>query len=319
MTMRVAVIGRQGQVARALAAIENPRISAIATFGRPDFDLSALPLDLMALEAFHPDIIINAAAYTAVDKAESEKEAAFRLNADGPAALAAWAASKAIGFFHLSTDYVFPGNAPRPYREDDPTGPLSVYGKSKLEGEERILQAHPFALIFRTAWVYDAEGQNFVKTMLRLASTRPELTIVSDQFGAPTFAPDIARVLIEIALRHVDQPGSAPPGIYHLTGAGDTSWAGFATAIFRKAEQRGLPHAKVKPILTADYPTPARRPTNSRLDAGKLETTFGIKMPHWAESLGICMADIAKTHQSKAEFDKTDLSKNDLSKSNPAS
>jgi dTDP-4-dehydrorhamnose reductase len=293
--MRVAVIGRQGQVARALAAIKDPRISAMATFGRPDFDLAALPLDLLALEAFHPDIIVNAAAYTAVDKAESEEKDAYLLNADGPAALAAWAASKAIGFFHLSTDYVFPGDAPKPYQEDDPVGPLSVYGKSKLEGETRILEAHPFSFIFRTAWVYDAEGQNFVKTMLRLAPSRPELTIVSDQFGAPTFAADIAEALIEIAARMYKSPGAAEPGIYHLSGGGDTSWAGFAAAIFAEARKHGLPYSRIKPILTKDYPTPAKRPHNSRLDCRKLETSFGLSLPHWSQSLARCMAAIAKT------------------------
>lgn len=296
--MRVAVIGRSGQVARALAAIRDPRIAALSAFGRPDFDLGAETLDVVALEAFQPDVVINAAAYTAVDKAETERDAAYALNAHGPGQLAAWAGARGLPLLHLSTDYVFPGDAPRPYHEEDAVGPLSVYGASKLEGEQRILASHSGALIFRTAWVYDAEGQNFVRTMLRLAAARPELTIVSDQFGGPTHAADIATTLIEIAARAVTAPGSAQPGLYHLAGTGDTSWAGFAAAIFDQSRQLGLPAAVVKPILTVDYPTPARRPANSRLDCRKLSATFGITLPHWSVSLARCMADIAR--QTKA-------------------
>lgn len=291
--MRIAVLGQSGQVARALSALRDPRIGALETFGRPYFDLGAENPDLSALEAFKPTILINAAAYTAVDRAETEQDAAYALNATGPARIASWAQKRGLPFFHLSTDYVFPGDGARPYREEDPVGPLSVYGKSKLAGEEAIHQVHPGAYTFRTAWVYDAEGQNFVKTMLRLAGQREDVTIVSDQFGSPTYAPDLALALLEAAASLKTNADAVPPGIYHLAGRGDTSWAGFAEAIYAFARRHKLKGARVRPILTADYPTPAKRPANSRLDTGKFEGTFGTMLPPWYESLGACMAKIA--------------------------
>ena len=245
-----------------------------------DFDRPGTLAELV--ERVAPAIVVNAAAYTAVDKAEDDVDAAFRTNAEAPGVLARACALRDIPFVHYSTDYVFDGQGSRPYREDDPTAPLGVYGASKLAGEDAIRAAGGRHLILRTAWVYGQHGHNFMKTMLRLGAERDELRVVADQVGTPTSAALIADVTTELlGLR------DAPSGTFHLTPRGETSWHGFAEAILEEALARGLiPRApKVIPIATSDYPTRARRPGYSRLDIGRLEQVLGRALPEWRTGL----------------------------------
>ena len=247
----------------------------VADFDCPD-SLAAL------VQRVAPAIVVNAAAYTAVDKAEDDVDAAFRTNAEAPGVLARACALRDIPFVHYSTDYVFDGQGSRPYREDDPTAPLGVYGASKLAGEDAVRAAGDRHLILRTAWVYGRHGHNFMKTMLRLGADRDELRVVADQVGTPTPAALIADVTAELlGLR------DAPSGTFHLTPRGETSWHGFAEAILEEALALGLiPRApKVIPIATSDYPTRARRPGYSRLDIGRLEQVLGRALPEWRTGL----------------------------------
>lgn len=247
----------------------------VADFDRPD-TLAEL------VERVAPAIVVNAAAYTAVDKAEDDVDAAFRINAEAPGALARACALRDIPFVHYSTDYVFDGQGSRPYREDDQTAPLGVYGASKLAGEDAVRSVGGRHLILRTAWVYGRHGHNFMKTMLRLGTDRDELRVVADQVGTPTPAALIADVTTELlGLR------DAPSGTFHLTPRGETSWHGFAETIFAEALARGLISRapKVIPIATSDYPTRARRPGYSRLDIGRLEQVLGHVLPEWRAGL----------------------------------
>lgn len=247
----------------------------VADFDRPD-TLAAL------VERVAPAIVVNAAAYTAVDKAEDDVDAAFRTNAEAPGVLARACALRDIPFVHYSTDYVFDGQGSRPYREDDPTAPLGVYGASKLAGEDAVRSVGGRHLILRTAWVYGRHGHNFMKTMLRLGADRDELRVVADQVGTPTPAALIADVTTELlGLR------DAPSGTFHLTPRGETSWHGFAEAVFEEALARGLISRapKVIPIATSEYPTRARRPAYSCLDIGKVEAHVGRRLPEWSDSL----------------------------------
>ena len=289
--MRLLVTGRTGQVVRALveAAADRPGLTVLP-LGRPELDLAAAG-DLAPLFRAHaPDVVVSAAAYTAVDQAESEPDLAFAINRDGAGAVAAAAAALAVPVIHLSTDYVFDGTGIAPYRESDPTRPLSVYGRSKLAGEAAVAAAQPDHVILRTAWVYAAEGKNFLRTMLRLAASRPEIGVVADQHGAPTLASDIAAAVIAVAGNLVAAPDRADlRGTFHMAGAGETTWAGFAAEIFRQSAARGGPSDVVRPITTADYPTPAARPANSRLDCSRLAAIHGVAMPHWQEALAQCM------------------------------
>lgn len=288
------VAGNTGQVARSLAeAAENNGVH-VETFGRPELDLSAPE----SLEAFitskNPVAIINAAAYTAVDQAESEEELATRINADGPAALAAAAAKLKVPFLHISTDYVFDGSKASEYVEDDPVGPTGAYGRSKLAGEKAVLAANPRAIILRTAWVYSPFGKNFLKTMLSLAD-RERLTVVADQFGNPTYAPDMAHALLGLLFRlEHKEPTSKQAGIYHMSGSGSTSWHGFAEAIFDESAKYGLSKPEVAAIPTSEYPTPAKRPANSRLDCSKLERVFGLRQPDWRDSTAECVKRLSQ-------------------------
>ena len=245
-----------------------------------DFDR---PVTLAALvERVAPAIVVNAAAYTAVDKAEDDADAAFRTNAEAPGVLARACALRDIPFVHYSTDYVFDGQGSRPYREDDQTAPLGVYGASKLAGEDAIRAAGDRHLILRTAWVYGRHGHNFMKTMLRLGADRDKLRVVADQVGTPTPAALIADVTTELlGLR------DAPSGTFHLTPRGETSWHGFAEAVFEEALARGMISRapKVIPIATSEYPTRARRPAYSCLDIGKVEAHVGRRLPEWSDSL----------------------------------
>jgi len=258
-----------------------------ADFGDPD---SVLAL----LDATQPTRVINAAAYTAVDKAESEPAAAQAANAETPGAIARWCAAHDVPLVHYSTDYVFDGSGTRPYRPDDATAPLGVYGASKLAGEEAIREAGGRHLIFRTAWVYAAHGQNFLRTMLRVGAERDVLRVVADQIGTPTPAALIADVTTQIL--HSDAEAS---GTWHLTATGETSWHRFAEAIFDGAVERDLiaRAPTVEAITTADYPTPAKRPAYSRLDTTTLERDFGIALPDWQAALGDVLDTLAATQR----------------------
>lgn len=280
--MTVLIVGRNGQVARALAKRASAKSLDHSVIGRPELDLETFCGELSPA----PNAVINAAAYTQVDRAEGEFERALRINETGAGELAR-AARSATVFVHLSTDYVFAGDKSSPYVESDAVAPINAYGASKLAGEVAVLGANPRSVILRTAWVFDATGANFVRTMLRLAKTRDEIGVISDQIGCPTFASDLADVALRIAQR------SGPFGIYHCAGADETSWAGFAQEIFALAGARGGPSAVVRPILAAEYPTRAKRPANSRLDCSKLSTDYGIRMRPWREALAECIDEIA--------------------------
>ena len=289
--MRLLIAGWQGQVARALVELApaSPQVEAFAV-GRPGLDLCEAATITRAMTDFRPDVIINSAAYTAVDKAESEAPAAFALNRDGARLLAEAAAKRGAAIIHISTDYVFDGSKPTPYLEDDPTAPLNVYGRSKLEGEQALARANARHVIARTSWVHSPTGTNFVKTMLRLAGERAQVNVVDDQVGSPTYAPHLAKALLEIASSVSKEPGEERWGIYHLTGAGAVSWCEFAREVFRASAALGGPSAQVLPIATLDYPTPAPRPMNSRLDCGKAQRAFGVALPDWREGVRDCVA-----------------------------
>lgn len=281
--MKLLVTGKAGQVVQSLQERAGPDFS-VAMAARPEFDLGNPDAISALLDRERPDLVVSAAAYTAVDKAESEPELAHQVNAVGAGIVAAAAAKAGIPIIHLSTDYVYPGNKAQPYVESDPTGPLSVYGKTKLEGEQRVASANPQHVILRTAWVYSPFGNNFVRTMLRLAATRDTLGIVSDQFGNPTSALDIADAILSIAAR-VQRPDEAHYGVFHVAGSGETNWSGFARAIFSESRAVGGPAAEVNDITTSDYPTPAQRPANSRLDCSRLMAVYGWKSPDWRDSI----------------------------------
>jgi dTDP-4-dehydrorhamnose reductase len=244
-----------------------------------------------AIAQARPNVIINAAAWTAVDRAESEPQACQRINADAPAAMAAAARDSGALLIHYSTDYVFDGRAGRPYREDDAVGPLGVYGRSKLDGERAIASTGCAAIVLRTSWVYGLTGQNFLRTMLRLGGEREELGVVDDQRGSPTWSRSIARGTLHLLDRHAHQPASwaGISGLYHATASGSTTWFGFASAIFELAP--GLARRpRLRPLTTAEYPLPAARPASSVLDCGRLEAGFGLVLPDWREALVECLA-----------------------------
>lgn len=289
--MRILVAGSSGQLARALLDAGNGR-HEITALGRPVLDLKDPATIGKAVAATNPDAIINAGAYTAVDKAESEEAEATAVN-EGSGHLARAAAERGIPFLHVSTDYVFDGSSPRPYREDDPVAPLGAYGRSKLAAERAVAAADPKAMTFRTAWVYHHEGANFVRTMLRLAETRDEINVVADQVGCPTYAPDLAAALLSIAEKRVADGQAAPGGVYHLAGSGETSWFDFAQAIFTGAAKRGYKVPRINPIPTSGYPTPAARPANSRLDCALIERVYGVRLPDWPDALERCLNAIA--------------------------
>ena len=240
---------------------------------------------MATLEAAKPDVIISAAAYTQVDKAESEPELAFAINEVGARAIAKSAKKLRVPLIHLSTDYVFDGAKASPYTEDDLTGPTGVYGASKLAGERAVLAEHNNSAVLRTAWVYSPFGSNFVKTMLRLAGEREEVNVVADQQGNPTSALDIAEGLLRVATNLLRNDDPAQRGVFHMTGAGDATWADLAEAIFSYSRYTGGPLACVKRIQTADFPTAAKRPANSRLLSGKLARLHAVRLPEWRSSL----------------------------------
>src|SRR5438552_292612 len=280
--MRMVVTGREGQVVRALVERSSGSGFEVVPLGRPALDLAGPSDDIVsAIETARPDVIVSAAAYTLVDKAESEPELAYAINEQGARAVACAAHSLAVPLIHLSTDYVFDGSKPTPYLEDDPTGPAGVYGASKLAGEQAVMAEHDNSAVLRTAWVYSPFGTNFVKTMLRLARDRDEINVVADQRGNPTSALDIADGILTVAANLHAKTDPGQRGVFHMTGAGEASWAEFAEAIFAQSAEAGGPNARVKHIGTADYPTPARRPLNSRLDSSKLARAHGVRLPEW--------------------------------------
>ncbi|PWE80802.1 dTDP-4-dehydrorhamnose reductase [Bradyrhizobium sp. SUTN9-2] len=287
--MRILLTGAAGQIGGALLPLLGDKHDVVAPL-RAQFDLSkpeALP---GKLDEFRPDLIVNPAAYTAVDKAEDEAALAFQINRDAPAAMAAWAAGRGVPMVHFSTDYVFDGKSRDLWREDDSTGPLSVYGASKLAGETAVRSAGGAHLIIRTAWVYAAQGANFMRTMIRLAKERDTLRVVADQFGTPTTAATIASTFTRILEQaEPDLPGSfdQSEGLLHLTNSGSASWCDFASAIIAGAQSRGieLKASEVIPIATSDYPTKAVRPANSRLDLQRLKEVYDIKTPAWQSAL----------------------------------
>lgn len=281
--MRIVVTGREGQVVSSLIeAVRDRHGMEVVALGRPDLDLADTGGIYEAIARTSPDVVVSAAAYTAVDQAEDEPDLAFRVNADGAGAVASAAARLGVPVVHLSTDYVFSGDLDRPYVETDPTGPVGVYGASKLAGEQAVASANPRHVILRTAWVYSPFGKNFVKTMLRLAADRGAVSVVADQIGNPTSALDIADGILSVAAQLTGDDSRF--GLYHLAGTGETSWAGFASHIFDVSQQLGGPFARVNPINTSDYPTKARRPANSRLQTTRLSEAFGWTAPDWRGS-----------------------------------
>ncbi|SFA85406.1 dTDP-4-dehydrorhamnose reductase [Azotobacter beijerinckii] len=301
--MRILLLGKSGQVGwelqRALAPLGE--VVALDRHGEQGLcgDLANLDGLTATLRALDPDVIVNAAAYTAVDKAESEPELALRINGEAPGVLAREAARLGAWLVHYSTDYVFDGSGEQPWREDAPTGPLSVYGRSKLAGEAAIVASGARALVFRTSWVYAARGGNFAKTMLRLARERDQLRVIADQIGAPTGAELIADVTAH-ALRQVMGSADASPlgGVYHLAAAGETSWFDYARFVLLQAEQAGealkVGHGQIEAIPTSAYPTPAQRPLNSRLDTTKLQETFGLHLPNWQDGVARMLTETTK-------------------------
>jgi dTDP-4-dehydrorhamnose reductase len=280
----ILVTGGSGQLASALVDAAGDR--ALHCVGRPRFDFDR-PKEMMALVCeIAPALIVNAAAYTAVDRAESDAEAARRANRDGPAVLAEYCAAMGIPLIHVSTDYVFDGRKGGPYVETDPTNPNSVYGATKLAGEQAVLAACPQAIVLRTSWVYAARGNNFVLKMLKMAETRDLLRVVGDQIGCPTAAADLAGAILAIADR-IEGGGwrDAFRGVFHAAGTGAVTWHGLACTAFEQAARHGLRPPRVDAITTSDYPTPARRPPDSRLDCAKLERVFGLKLSPWQNSL----------------------------------
>lgn len=284
--MRIVVTGGPGQLVLSLAERGPLAGHEVVAVGPPALDLAA-PDDSAihaALAAAMPDAIVNAAAHTAVDKAESERDLAFAINADGAGAVARAAARLGAPLVHISTDYVFAGDKTAPYVESDRTGPTGVYGASKLAGEGAVLASGADAAILRTAWVYSPFGANFVKTMLRLASTLEEVGVVADQHGCPTSALDLADAVIAVASNLHARPEPVLRGLFHACGQGEATWADLAETVFATSAASGGPSAKVNRIATADYPTPAKRPANSRLDCGKLAAIHGVRLPDWRSS-----------------------------------
>jgi dTDP-4-dehydrorhamnose reductase len=296
--MRVLITGVTGQVGGALAAVLGDQALILAA-DRNRLDLSRIAEIPAVLDQLEPQLIINAAAYTHVDRAEDERDLAFRINAEAPAAMARWATGRGVPIIHFSTDYVFDGTGHRPWREDDPVAPLSIYGASKHAGEVAIRAAGGAHLIIRTQWVYAAKGANFLRTIARLAAQQTELRIVADQYGAPTstrvIADFVASIIGSNRIR-LNERLTEAGDLVHVAASGETTWHGFAVAIVDGLQARGVALAaqSIVPIRTAEYPTKARRPANSRLDLTRLRTVFGISTPQWNQALAAELDDLLK-------------------------
>lgn len=293
--MTVLVIGRSGQLARALMQTAAETDVPIHCVGRPDVDVLNRNSIKAAFEVYGPTAVINAAAYTAVDQAEREREQAFAINAQGAENVAVVCEQTQTPLVHISTDYVFDGTKNTPYVETDEPNPLGVYGASKREGERRVIDACPQHIIVRTAWVYSPFQTNFVKTMFRLAGEREEISVVDDQVGSPTSARDLATALTQICTAISDQGSQSAWGIFHAAGSGAASWCTFAREVFRVSQSLGGPSARVKPISSQAYLTAAVRPNNSRLNCGKLKETYGIEMADWRCGVAQCVKQLASS------------------------
>lgn len=284
--LRLTVTGQSGQVVTALAAAAPQHGMIVTPLGRPDLDLADPTGVDAALAATRPDVIVNAAAYTAVDKAEAEPDLARTVNALGAEAVARCAARLGLPVIQISTDYVFGDFGDQALTERDAPGPLNMYGRTKWEGETRVAAATANHAILRTSWVHAPFGANFVRSMLRLAANRDEIRIVADQHGSPTSALDIAEGIVAVARNLHERPSEAGlRGVFHMTASGYTTWAAFAEAIFAASASYGGPTAKVIPITTAEYPTAATRPLNSRLDCSHIAATHGVRLPDWRSSI----------------------------------
>ncbi|MBV9654430.1 MAG: dTDP-4-dehydrorhamnose reductase [Acetobacteraceae bacterium] len=277
------VTGGSGQLATALQHAATACGRAVRRVGRPGFDFDRPESIRRTFEEVRPAAVVNAAAYTAVDAAETDPDAAYRANRDGPAELARLCAEARVPLVHISTDYVFDGSKSEPYREDDPVNPQGVYGASKRAGEEAVWAAHPGAVVLRTSWVYAAMGKNFVQAMLGAAQRTNRLRVVADQQGCPTSAADLAAAIL--AILPLLPAGDAGSRIFHLAGTGSATWHAFATAVFESAARYGISPPAIEPIATADWPTAAKRPANSRLDCSLAASRFGVSLPHWRGSL----------------------------------
>ena len=288
MGLKLLIIGADGQVSTELArqALDDTDISHITQFGMDVVDLTKPLTGADAIAKTEADVVINATAYTAVDKAEEDEDRALLINGEGPKVMAEAAQAKGIPFLHISTDYVFEGGGTERWLETDPTGPLGAYGRTKLVGEEAVIAAGGVHGILRTSWVFSAHGANFVKTMLKLAETRDSLNVVNDQIGGPTAAADIAESLLIMAKAYARGEGES--GVFHYAGAPDASWADFASEIFTQADKT----MTVTGIPTSAYPTPATRPLNSRLDCQKIAQVFGIPTPDWRKSLSDVLKEL---------------------------
>jgi dTDP-4-dehydrorhamnose reductase len=288
--VRVLVVGRTGQVSTELRGRLPAAGHEMLALEAPELDLTDADSIAAAVAGFMPDAVINAAAYTAVDRAEDHVATAFAVNGTGPGLLGEVTGRAGIPVVHYSTDYVFDGTKPTPYTEDDAPNPVGVYGASKLDGERRLHTSNPRSVTLRTAWVCSAHGSNFVKTMLRLGRERAEVRVVADQHGAPTFADDLADGSIALLSRITKAPAGDPCfGVFHLTGKPFTTWCGFAEAIFAGAAVRGQPIPKLVGIATSDYPTRASRPANSRLYCGRAAAVLGIPAADWRQGLDRCL------------------------------
>lgn len=298
-SLRILQFGATGQVARALTRAAAARTDvSITALSRDEADLQRPEEVRRAVErAGEIDVVVNAAAHTAVDKAESEPQVAERVNAESVAAMAQACAARGVPLIHISTDYVFDGVKPTPYVEDDVANPLGVYGRSKLAGERAIRAAWERHVILRTSWVYSPWGANFVATMLRLGATRDELRVVDDQHGAPTSAGDIARAILAIAPRLAAGNGFGLTGTFHFTNGGETTWRRFAEAIFEGSAGWNGSRARIVPITTAEYPAAARRPLNSRLDCTKIERVYAVARPPWRQALTEVLEEIRAARQ----------------------
>ncbi|OUJ02088.1 dTDP-4-dehydrorhamnose reductase [Acetobacter cibinongensis] len=286
----ILVTGGKGQLATSLVNLGGPRIKCV---GRPEFDFDKPETLAATLDAIKPVAVVNAAAWTAVDLAETESDAAARANTSGPAELARLCALRDIPFIHVSTDYVFSGDKGSPYVETDPVSPQTVYGRTKAEGETLALAANPKTLVFRTSWVYSAHGKNFVRTMLNAGAKNPALKVVGDQRGNPTSSDDLAQAILSVlAVLEKDGWKDSYAGIYHVCGTGETTWYGLAVAALKDAEAHGQKMPEVTAIRTEDWPTPAKRPADSRMDNSKLNTVFGVTMPKWEESVKKTVSEI---------------------------
>ena len=294
--MKIMVTGTQGQVVTSLVEIARNGPLDLVAVGRPDLELLKPATFKKSIDTVKPDLLVNAAAYTEVDKAETDRDSARLINSEGPGELAALCHALGIPLIHLSTDYVFDGTKDSPYLESDPVNPLGVYGLTKQAGEEAVISATPHHIILRTAWVFSPFGRNFVRTMLKLATTQKHINVVNDQTGSPTYALHLAKAILSICEQVYAPGGRENWGIYHVAGRGEASWYEVACEIFRILAGNGYRIPETTPVPSSAYPTPVDRPANSRLDSGKLNDVFSIQLPDWRCGIASCLAKLLSIH-----------------------